>query len=211
MDCTHTHLRLVAAGLAAVALALAPAVARADGDPASDVLITQPLYLPADASLTPTEQAQLAALVRSAATAGYPIRVAVVASTIDLGSVTPLWHHPTQYAQFLGIELSEMYRGPLLVVMPNGYGYYRASGGTAAGQSTLAALPAPGQRLGAATLTAIERLAGASGHAVTAPATAAPATPGGGGDPVAWIVFAIGAALIAAAWGASLRARPLRG
>ncbi len=127
-----SRLALLAA-LATVALGLAAATrastALADGDPASDVLAQEPIFLPQDAGIPPRQQAQLAALTQAAARSGYPIRVALVASSADLGSVTELWRQPQSYAKFLGQELSLVYRGPLLVVMPNGVGFYSASGG----------------------------------------------------------------------------------
>jgi hypothetical protein len=41
-----------------------------------------------------------------------------------MGSVTALFRRPTRYAHFLGLELRQLYQGPLLIVMPNGYGIY---------------------------------------------------------------------------------------
>ena len=139
--------------------------ARADGDPASDVLATQSLFLPQDAGIPVGQQSQLTGLLEAAARSGYPIRAAIIASRTDLGSVTELWRQPATYARFLGQELSLVYRGPLLVVMPDGYGFYRQAGPLAAAQSALASLrkPVSGAELGAATLTAVERLAAASG------------------------------------------------
>src|SRR5689334_5651000 len=52
------------------------------------------------------------------------IRVAVIASRSDLGSVTELWRQPQTYARFLDQELSLVDHGPLLVAMPGGFGYY---------------------------------------------------------------------------------------
>ena len=37
--------------------------------------------------------------------------------------MTALWRNPRGYARFLGIELSLAYKGRLLVVMPNGFGF----------------------------------------------------------------------------------------
>lgn len=178
--------------------------ARGDGDPASDVLASQPLFLPQDARIPPAQQAQLSALLASARARGYPMRVAIIASASDLGSVTPLWRQPQNYARFLGQELSMTFHGPLLVVMPNGYGRY----GPDAGAASLAHLAVPGVRLGDATISAVQRLAAAAGHPLPLPAATAPTT-GGSTDPVPWLVLATGAVLIAAAWTASLRARPL--
>jgi hypothetical protein len=187
---------------------LAP-VAGADGDPASDVLASQPLFLPQDASTTATQQAQLAALLQAAQRTGYQIRVALIASPADLGSLTELWRQPQNYARFLGQELSLVYRRALLVVMPNGYGLYRAAGRLSSEQSTLAGLSPPGAKLGTATLTAIQRLAAASGRTVALPTATAPSN-SGSTDTISWIAFAIGSALILLAWTASLRARPMQ-
>jgi hypothetical protein len=182
--------------------------ARADGDPASDILATQTLFLPQDALVPAGQQAQLAALLKAAQRRGYPLRVAMIASKGDLGSVTELWRQPQSYAQFLGQELSLVFRGPLVVVMPSGFGLYHVT----AAQTALAGLgaPGPGVGFGAAALAAIQRLAAASGHPLPAPSVIARSNPTGT-DTASWIAFAIGSVLVLLAWSASLRARPLRG
>jgi hypothetical protein len=185
------------------------AVARADGDPASDVLVSQPLFLPQDAGVAANRQAELASLLTTAGRRGYPIRVALIDSTADLGSVTALWRQPQNYARFLGQELALVYHGPLLVVMPDGFGFYRPNGANAAERSVLARLPTPRRDLATSTIAAIEQLAAASGHVLPIQA-AAPATAAGSSDKLQWLVFAIGLALIVLASAASLRARPLR-
>jgi hypothetical protein len=195
------------AALFALACASHPAAARADGDPASDVLATQPLFLPQDAATTADERAQLSALLAAAARSGYPIRVALVASRGDLGSVTALWRQPESYARFLGQELAYVHKGPLLVVMPNGFGLTRL-GRPLPGQSALNGLDA-GAGLASAAITAVRRLAAAAGHPLPVQSVRAPSA-GASGDTIAWIVLAAGALAIAVAWGLSLRARPLR-
>jgi hypothetical protein len=187
-----------------------PAAALADGDPASDVLASQAVFLPQDAGISAVQQSQLSAIVAAARHDGYPIRVALIASSADLGSVSALWRQPQNYARFLGQELSLVYSGPLLVVMPNGYGLHGSKQAVAGGASVLAiASPPPGAGLGAAALTAIQRLSAAAGHPLPVPREAAPAAASSTAM-LPWIVFAIGTALIAAAWAASFRARPLR-
>ena len=209
----HRHVgRLFLLALALLAmLALAgastPTSAKADGDPASDVLATQPLFLPQDAALPPSQQTQLAALVQAAARSGYPIRVAIIASSTDLGSVTALWNQPQNYAKFLGQELGLVYHGPLLVVMPSGFGLYGFSSPTTAERS-LAGGPNPRAGTGTATIAAIRSLASASGHPLALPTTTT-SKHGTAGSPTPWIAFAIGAIIITLAWTASLRARPL--
>jgi hypothetical protein len=182
--------------------------ARGDGDPASDVLASQSLFLPQDAHIAPSQQTQLSDLLAAARSRGYPMRVAVIAAAADLGSVTALWRQPQSYARFLGQELALNFRGPLLVVMPNGYGVYESGRTAAAGASGLGQLGPPGARLGAGSIQAVQRLAAAAGH--TLPLTAATtATSARSANLLPWIVFALGVVLVAAAWTASLRARPL--
>lgn len=186
------------------------ASARADGDPASDVLATQSLFLPQDAGVAAAQQARVEALLEEAARDRAPIRVAVVASPADLGSVTALWRQPQSYARFLGQELSLMYRGLLLVVMPDGYGLFRASGPLSGEQSALAATSLPTRGVGSATIAAVRRLAAGSGHPLPLP-SATSASSGRSSDAVSWIVLVLGVALIALAWSASVRARPVGG
>ncbi len=200
-----------------VALALvtawSPPPARADGDPASDVLVSQAVFLPQDAGVSAKQQAQLGALLGAAARSGYQLRVALIGSAADLGSITALWRQPQSYAQFLGQELPLAYKGPLLVLMPNGLGLYRLGGTPPAERSALAGIraPAAGTGLAATAVTAIQRLAAASGHAVTVPTTTmSPSSGAGSTGPVSWTALAAGGVLIALAWSASLRARPLR-
>jgi hypothetical protein len=197
--------------LVAVAAAWIAPAALADGDPASDVLAQQSLFLPQDAGVPARQQRQLAALLQEAAHRGYRIRVALIGSSADLGSITELWGQPLNYAKFLGQELGLVYHGPLLVVMPQGAGLYQVGQSDAAGASGLTVRPSPalGGGLGAVALTAIQRLAGLSGHPLSIPNPSAQANPGTT-DPTPWIVFAIGGVLIALAWTASLRARPPR-
>jgi hypothetical protein len=190
-----------------LSLAWSAGPVRADGDPASDVLATQTLFLPQDAGVPATQQARLGAELRAAGRNGYPIRVAIIASAADLGSVTALWRQPENYARFLGLELPLVYKGPLLVVMPNGLGTYRLGPYAATAQSALGDIRARG--LGATALDAIQRLAAASGHTLPATRITPPSKPTTS-DPASWIVFAIGSALIALAWTASLRSRPPR-
>lgn len=206
---------VVAASILVVALAAGgvPGSARADGDPASDVLVTQTLFLPWDAGVSAGQQVQLTALLREAEHDGFPLRVALVASSADLGSVTELWSQPQSYAAFLGEELSLVYKGTLLVIMPDGFGLYRAKGSLGPGQAALASLrgAVAGASLGSAALLAVQRVAAAAGHPLSIPrGIRAPITASGSPGVIAWIVFVVGGALIALAWAGSLRAQPLR-
>jgi hypothetical protein len=211
-DCTHPRTRRLTGSAALIALTITLALgllaseARADGDPASDVLAGQSLFLPQDAGVRVSQQAQLSTLLATARRAGVPIREALIASPADLGSITALWRRPQDYARFLGQELGIVYRGALLVVMPNGYGVY----GVGIPAPSPVALPhtAPGSDLGSAGINAIRRLAAASGHPLPLPAAESPSPTNGAGT-LPWIVFGLGLVLIVLAWTASLRARPL--
>jgi hypothetical protein len=192
----------------ALAGAWSPLPAQADGDPASDVLATQALFLPQDAGMPTGQAAKLAALLQEAARSGYPIRIAVIASAGDLGSITALWNQPESYAQFLGEELSLVFRGPLIVVMPSGVGLYNVAHSVAA-QGRVLAGAAPRGGIGAAALADVRGLAAAAGHPLAQPTTRAPISTAPASSPVPWIALIIGAILVAVAWVASLRARPL--
>jgi hypothetical protein len=212
---TNRHLGLrvrhVSAVLAAAwAMLIAfPAWVRADGDPASDVLATQALFLPQDAGIPVSQQSQLSELLHAAAQDGYAIRAALIATRSDLGSVSELWGQPQPYAAFLSQELGLVYQGPLLVVMPDGFG---VSGAGASDRSVLAGVrvPAGPGAMGSAALGAIQRLAAAAGHPLSVPPPSATATGARSSHAASVIVFGVGAALIALAWTASLRARPPR-
>jgi hypothetical protein len=205
--------RRVVVCLAAVLVCLGAMAsqARADGDPASDVLAAQTVFLPQDGAIPPAQQAQLAQLVGSAGRAGFPLRVALIATRSDLGSVTALWRRPSAYARFLAQELSEVFHGTLLVVMPDGLGVARVGAGPAA---ALQAVPAPGSgaALGSAAIEAVQQLAAAAGHRLPAPrgAPSSHASAHSATGVVAWLAFAVGAILIAVAWMISLRLRPPR-
>jgi len=203
--------RLRVAACAAVVLALAAGSARADGDPASDVLYSQSVFVPADAGVAPGDAARLAALVREARRAGYPVKVAIVASPYDLGSVTALWRKPQLYARFLGLELSLLYRGRLVTVMPDGIGVYHHGRPVTREAAALRGVAIGRGDLAAAAVTAVRRIAAADGHELAVPPAAPAASAHAGGTPPAvWAAFGIGLLLVALAWAVSLRVRPLR-
>jgi cytochrome oxidase Cu insertion factor (SCO1/SenC/PrrC family)/thiol-disulfide isomerase/thioredoxin len=130
--------RLTAVGLLALTICgMGVVQARADGDPGSDVLVYQPLFVAPDAGTTVPEQLQLTSMLRKASDDGVPIRIAVISHRADLGAITGLWRKPQAYARFLGIELSLSYKGRLIVVMPNGFGFNWPGHATGAIEQTL--------------------------------------------------------------------------
>jgi cytochrome oxidase Cu insertion factor (SCO1/SenC/PrrC family) len=184
----------VAGGLASIA--------RADGDPASDYLIARQAFL---SSLSPPEsplQRQLLSVVASANRAGFAIRVAVISSEYDLGSITALWRKPGIYARFLGLELSSTYGGRLLVVMPNGFGFSWPGHSTSSADQLLTRVPVGLDAAGLATAatTAVRQLAASAGVQLAASANArkrANARPRSRGGDRAVIIVAAAAALAA--------------
>lgn len=125
---------VLAAAVAAVALQAPPT--RADGDPASDTLLGQNVFFPYSA-LSQSARLGLQHAVGSVYAHGNRIKVAVIYDQTDLGSIPSLFGHPADYAHFLGIELGNWYVGPLLVVMPAGFGVYDGGRSTAAEDAVL--------------------------------------------------------------------------
>lgn len=160
-----------------------PRVAMADGDPGSDVLVYQPLFVGSDAGVSLPEQLQLGKLLRASAHAGAPIRVAIIAHRSDLGAITGLWRRPQAYAHFLGYELSLAYKGELLVVMPNGFGvnWPGHSASTGARSLTHVTIGPGGSGLAVAAQAATVRLAAVAGVHLKPTAGASAAAGGSNG------------------------------
>lgn len=161
-------LAALAAGVAAAVIValLAASVARADGDPASDYLLSQPSFVPPDIGVPNAYAAQLNATIAEAKARGYTIRVALIGSRYDLGSVTILYKQPKQYARFLGQELYFVYKGKVLVVMANGFGVARGKKLLTKEQAVVDRIPPPGPNgaaLASAATHAVSRLAANAG------------------------------------------------
>jgi hypothetical protein len=162
--------------VAVLLLVATPAVARANGDPASDYLLVQSVFLPFNAKVDPNAAKELSDTIRAADQKGFKVKVAVIGSRYDLGTAFSLYNKAQKYAQFLGLELSFQYRDRLLVVMPNGFGSSIDGKPDEKGIAVLQKLPPPGKdptkQVEAATV-AIRKLAAASGKPL-------PASDGGG-------------------------------
>ena len=156
-----------------LALVLVP-LAAADGDPASDILLAQDVYLPFPA---PSKAAgdRLSKDVADAYAHGYRLKVAVIATVNDLGAVPSLYGKPGEYASFLGQEIRFFYGGPLLVVMPAGFGIYDQGLPTTAENAVLQGIPVKAgsaDELTATAAAAVEALV--AGHALASKDTTAP-------------------------------------
>jgi len=165
--------------LVAAAVLLTPAAARADGDPASDVLLGQDVFVTYTVPVPQAKARELDALVAAAARSGLRVKVALIAARGDLGAVPSLFGKPKRYAQLLGREIYNIYPGRLLVVMPDGYGVSRAGALVPREQRALDELPRPGSggpALLAAAEQAVRSLAALHGKRIAA----APAKTGGG-------------------------------
>jgi hypothetical protein len=142
--------------------------ARADGDPASDYLLGTQVFIPFDLKIPKASQQELTSLVHDTNASGYTIRVALIGSAYDMGSVTSLWLKPKPYAKFLGTELTFVYKNRLLVVMPNGFGFNRPGHSPANEYATLSKIKIGSGAMGLlnAASTGVQKLAAASGVTV---------------------------------------------
>ncbi len=192
----------VMAVLAAVAVggALWPLPAAADGDPASDVLLGENVFYPYSPPVPATVQRKLNAVTAAAKRAGFPIKVALIGSGVDLGVIPDLFGKPQRYADFLDQEISFNVKQPVLVVMPAGLG------GAGLGSRATVALggvprPAGAQPtdLAQSAIQAVPKLAAAAGHPIQAGGAAS--SSGGSatstGGPSAVLVFALPLLLVA--------------
>ena len=162
--------RAAALLLAVTALAL-PGSAEANGDPASDVLLTQQVFLPFEAPISKSAAGDLKQAVAAANEKGYTIRVAVIAFTGDLGTAVSLWGHPQDYAKFLWSEITFVYKNRLLVAMPSGFGFYDGTKPVAKERRVLAKLK-PGKTptpLTESATEAVRALAAANGVTLKKP------------------------------------------
>jgi hypothetical protein len=175
--------------LTAVLAAVLATAARADADPASDVLYTGDVFLPYE-PVSRAAAAELRGAVRSARKEGKPLKVAVIATKRDLGGVPTLFGDPRYYARFLGAELQFLYSGKLLVIMPQGAALSER-GKLIANPAVLHARIGQGTDGLVRTAAGLVRtVTGTGGRAVL------PSSTGGGSS--SWIWIAVGVAVAAA-------------
>lgn len=195
--------------LAVLATTFAPARARADGDPASDMLLAQSVFYPFSPAVATGLQKTLNAEAAAANRAHFPLKVALIESPADLGAIPSLFGKPQQYATFLDQEISfANTKDLLLVVMPAGYG---VAGLTPRATDAAASLPKPSGRqsddLARAALDAIPKLAAVAGHPIgavsgasgTSAGSGGGGSGGGGASPAGVAALAVGAVVVAGA------------
>jgi hypothetical protein len=181
-----------------VAALLVPASpARADGDPASDVLLLQDVYLPYAPGVPAPLGKTITDLLKATRKAGFPLKVAIIAQPKDLGAVPQFFDKPQSYAPFLQSEIAFNSKKPLLIVMSAGFGAAALPTGTeTALQDVAKPKSADGNDLGRAAVNAIVKLSEAAGHPVPTPKLPKESSGGGGGtSPL--IVFGVPVALLA--------------
>lgn len=199
---------MAVAMLAVVTGGALAADAYADADPASDMLLTQSVFYPYTSQVSGQLQKALNAETAAARRADLPIRVALIPGQLDLGGLPTLYEKPQQYADFLDRELSFNTAPPLLVVMPNGFGYASLP---SAARAAAASLPTPsgktGNDLAQSALAAIPKLTAATGHPI---GKVTVSSGGGGAGSSSALIVIVAAAAVSAAGVISVRRRPPR-
>lgn len=196
---TVRNLKIMAAVIFA-ATTLVPAPVLADGDPASDVLLGENVFYPYTPSVSPALQKTLTAETAAATRAHFPIKVALIASPVDLGVIPDLFDQPQKYADFLDQEISFQNKQLLLVVMPTGYGTQGLP--TKATRATASLTKPTGRQsndLARAAITAIPKLADAAGHPLHTDANTTTTSPSHGSHTVLIALLALGAIAAAVA------------
>ena len=151
---------------ACAACLAAPQAAHADADPASDILPTQNVFYPYQPRISESLKADLRGATAAAKKAGYPIMVAIIATAADLGGVPQLFNKPTQYAGYLGREISfNQKEQPLLVVMPAGLGTFQA-GPKASSAIADVEVEDGADGLARTALAGVSKLSAAAGHPI---------------------------------------------
>jgi hypothetical protein len=152
---------------AVLLIGIAATTAFADGDPASDVLLGENVFYPYSPPTSPSIQKTLNAETAAIKRDGFPLKVALIGSPVDLGVIPDLFGKPQQYANFLDQEISFHTKQPLLVVMSTGYGF-QGLGRPATSAIVRLAKPkgSSSTALASAAIPAVAKLAAVSGHPV---------------------------------------------
>ena len=85
---------LLALLLGVAVLAAAAPTVLADADPPSDVLLLQSVYYPYQPPVSDKLRRTLDRVVAASQKAGYPVKVALVESQVDLGAIPQLFGRP---------------------------------------------------------------------------------------------------------------------
>jgi hypothetical protein len=170
---------------AVIAVLCAPAVALAHGDPASHYLETGSLYPGFDLQPSQDVELQLMGVIDAAKHAGFPLKVAIVASEADVADNPEMLNKPQEYADYVvGALVGSRVPvdGPVVIVTPVGIGV----AGPGAEEMTAVKTGQGGDALARAAMTAVRDIAADAGHPLPAhipPAQVAIVSPKGGGLP----------------------------
>jgi hypothetical protein len=183
---------LVAAAAAAILAGSGTQVARADADPASDVLAFDRVFLVVDSKSAPPYLRELTKLTAETEKRHLPIRIAIIEQQTDLGGLLTFYGRAGPYARFLRSELQYVFHGTVLVVMTGKPGGVALSGpaATQRAKTVVARLNVPTAgtpaELARVASTAIRQVAETHGiHLTTPRATAdAPSTTN-------WLLYAL--------------------
>jgi hypothetical protein len=190
------RLLAVLLGLGSALIAVAPATASADGDPASDVLLIQDVFYPYQPKVSPSLEKGLEDGLRALGHAdGVHLKVAIIANASELGLLPEYFGRAQAYAQFLDREISFNQPQALLTVMPSGYGVVPAdAAGALAGLRVDAGHGSDG--LTRSAVFAVVALARHYGHPIATPSLTATAK---GKSAPGVLVFGVPVALLALA------------
>jgi hypothetical protein len=190
------------AGAALLALLIA-APARADGDPASDILYGDNVFLSLVSPQVNAKGKVLEELTVAAAQRGLPLKVAVVQAPTDLGVVPQLFGHAAEYAKFLRSEITlGSWKGTLIVVMngePGGVAVAGPAARQASARVALLSVPANASldQLGDVAIAAVHAVA--ASRRVRLPAVQVRSSSHGGGEGLLLDGIVVGAAVLIAA------------
>jgi hypothetical protein len=192
-------------------LLLSAQPALGDGDPASDVLIGANVFYPYAPVQAAVERALNAATV-AFARHGQAIKLAIIASPDDLGAIPQAFNMPQAYAAFLDVELSYYDpHGPLLVVMPDGFGAEHLS---QRALTVIKSLPKPGSDSATAlvrtALGAEEAIARVDGFSIAPPTSSTGAGGDAGDDTRTLLVVVLGGIAGIGSIGLILTSRPVQ-
>jgi hypothetical protein len=171
-----------------------PARVLADVDPASDVLLLDNVFVPYQPRVCSKLQDQLKELAADAKRADYPVKIALIHSSSDLGGAPELFGDPDGYARFLYGEISELIDGVVVIAMPGGFGMApdRPEASVLADRSIPDDVDSDG--LARAALQVVPKLASAAGKTLKEPKIASGCSSKGGSSNV--LVFAAPIALL---------------
>lgn len=164
-------MRRALAFAAVIALLVLPSAALGHGDePAVEALESGDLYLPHEPAVPEDVADALEQTVRRSRDAGYPLKVAVLATKHDLGEAEQLFGQPAFYARWLSRSVGRNRSIPLLIVTPSGYGT-EAAGASAPAAIARVKPPSSGSAdaLGRSAIDATHALAKAAGHPFAKP------------------------------------------